>query len=399
MGISTPNAAVSRIVMTTSQRRRRLLLILNDAAFYLSHFRHLGRSARAAGYELYIALPYDAALWTQIKAECDGLRPLPLRRGGRNPVSEFRLLWETSKLIRELRPDIVHALTMKPVIWGGIAARIAGAPALLASITGLGYAFTSNDVMARILRMVIAPLYRIALSHPNAIALFENPDDEALFLTRGLARSDRTARVNGAGVDPAEFFFAPEPADAQDNPVILFPARLLRDKGLVELIEAVRILKARGWRLRLRLAGRLDRENPSAIDEDMVRAWEREGLAEWAGFLRDMPMALRAATIVCLPSWREGLPRALIEAAAVGRAIVTTDAPGCRAIVRHEETGLLIPVRDAAALANALERLLRAPQLRDQLRHAGRALIETEFSAARIADDILALYARIGARP
>lgn len=371
----------------------RLLMVLNEALFFTTHFRHIADRARAEGYDLHLAMPMDAPLFERLGREGFQLHPLPLRRGGQNPLDELRLLRALVRLMRELRPRLVHALTMKPVIWGGIAARLTKVPGFLASITGLGYAFTTDDPAARRLRAIILPLYRRALRHPRSIALFENADDEAFFLAQKLAREGRTARVNGAGVDPDEFTPRPEPTDAP--PVILFPARLLRDKGLLELIEAARILRARGVLARFRLAGRTDPENPSAIAESDVRAWEAEGLVEWMGFCQDMPRAYAEANIVCLPSWREGLPRVLIEACASARAIVTTDVPGCRAILRPDVNGLLVPVRHAEALANALARLLQDPLLRARMGAAGRAMAETEFSQARVGADVMALYRRL----
>jgi len=278
---------------------------------------------------------------------------------------------------------------MKPVVWGGIATRLLGVPAVVHAVTGLGYLFIRSGPAAWAQRQAVKALYRFALGHGNGRVIFQNGDDRDLFLRHRLVKAERVVMIRGCGVDMTEFSPASEP---DGPPAVLFPARLIGDKGLNEFIAAVEILKARQVEARFVLVGRHDPQNPTNIDPARVADWQRRGLVEVGGFATDMPAALNAAHIVCLPSYREGLPRTLIEAAACGRAIVTTDVPGCREVVRHGENGLLVPVRDSAALAEALAVLIDDPERRRTMGARGRAMAEAEFSVERFVAESLDTY-------
>jgi glycosyltransferase involved in cell wall biosynthesis len=302
-------------------------------------------------------------------------------------VQEARALAEIVRLYRALRPDLVHHVALKPVIYGSIAARRAGVPAVVNAMAGLGYVFSSQDLKARLARPLVASALRALIEGPRARLILQNRDDAEHLGARN------PVIIPGSGVDLDAFAPSREP---QGTPVVVLPARMLRDKGVVEFVEAARRLKQAGVAARFALVGAPDEENPARIPESQLRAWDAEGAVEWWGWREDMAAVFRESAVVCLPSWREGLPKALIEAAAAARPIVTCDVPGCRDVVAHGQNGLLVPPRDAQALAAALGKLLADPSLRNELGEAGRRRAE-RFSTKRVVAQTLRLYAEIGA--
>lgn len=370
----------------------RILYLSHEALFFTTHRMPVALAMRDAGFEVHVAAPPDPQGMARIAAAGLAFHPIPLARGGRNPLAELRLLAAISYIVGQIEPALVHHVSMKPVIWGGIATRLLGVPSVVHAITGLGYLFIRSGPLAWAQRQAVKLLFRFALGHGNGRVIFQNGDDRDLFLRHGMVRDDRVVMIRGCGVDMAEFSPAPEP----DGPaVVVFPARLIGDKGLNEFIAAVRILKDRGVTARFVLVGRHDPQNPTGISAAQVEGWQREGLVEVQGYSETMPQTLNAAHIVCLPSYREGLPRTLIEAAACGRAIVTTDVPGCREVVRHGENGLLVPVRDGIALAEALATLLADPDRRRAMAARGRAIALAEFSVERFVAESLDCYRAI----
>jgi glycosyltransferase involved in cell wall biosynthesis len=369
--------------------RTSLLFVVNVDWFFLSHRLPIARAAAEAGYDVTVAAA-DTGQAGRIRAA--GLRfvPLELSRKGIGPVSEARALARLVSLYRRERPDIVHHVTIKPVLYGSLAARAAGVPVVINAVSGLGYAFTGEG--RRTLRAVVQSLYRAGLSNPRAHTIFQNPDDMELFVSRRLLRAPQAVLIRGAGVDCAEFRVRPEPAGP---PIVLLPARMLWDKGVGAFVEAARLLRARAVPARFVLVGDSDPGNPTAVPVSTLEAWVREGVVEWWGARDDMPDVLSQAAIVVLPSRREGLPKVLLEAAACGRAIVATDVPGCREAVLHGRTGLLVDYGDSAALAEAIAQLAAEPALRTKYGRAGRALAEREFAVERVVSETLALYRRV----
>ncbi len=376
-----------------STRPFRLLFLMNEALFFTTHRLPIALAAQARGVEVHVAAPFDSAPVARIRELGFHYHDIPLARGGRNPLADLRLFWRFAGLIRALRPDLVHHVAMKPVIWGGLASRLLGVPAVVHAITGLGFLFIRDDRGARWMRRLLIPLYRFALHHRNARAIFQNPDDLALFTDNAMVPPAIVDMIRGCGVDLERYAPRPEP---EAPPVrVVFPARLIGDKGLREFVGAARLLKAEGLDARFLLVGRRDPENPTDIAEAEIRGWEAEGLVEWRGFSSDMPAVFADAHLVCMPSYREGLPRVLIEAAACGRAIVTADVPGCREIVRDGDNGALARVADAADTARALRPLIVDADLRARMAARGRARAEAEFSVGRFVEETLASYARV----
>ena len=380
-------------------RPQRLLIVVNDAAFFLSHRLPLAQAAREAGFDVHIATPQDRAA-ERIRAEGFAFHAIPMNRRSVGPFGELAAIAGLISLYRRLRPTLVHHVTSKPVIYGGIAARIASVPAVVAAVTGLGYVFIARGWRVAMLRALIATAYRSALRHPRTCVIFQNPDNRAEFLAARLIRAEQAVIIPGSGVDTTLFAATPEPAGRL---LVVLPARLLWHKGVAEFVEAARLLRARGSSARFALVGGIDPDNPAAVPAAQVESWQRDGTIEWWGQRDDMPQVFAQAHVVCLPSYGEGLPKALIEAASCARPIVATDVPGCREIVRHDENGLRVPVRDAGTLAEALATLLGDAALRVRLGARGRAMVEAEFAVERIVDATLALYRRqfqaVGAIP
>ena len=374
--------------MTAS--RPKVLYLVTEDWYFCSHRLPVARAARDAGAEVVVAtrVGEDAA---RIEAEGFRLVRLGWRRGGANPLRELVSLGAVIGLYLRERPDLAHHVAMKPVLYGGLAAILAGTPAVVQAITGLGYLFIGSGWRARLLGPPARALLRLVLNRRRTHVVVQNPDDRAL-LTRRLIGHDRVTLIPGSGVDTAALRPMPEP---DGTPVAVLVGRMLKDKGVVELVGAARLLRDRGVALEIRLVGPPDPHNPASIPEATLNAWRQAGVVAWAGRTRDIAAVWRDAHIAVLPSYREGLPKALLEAAACGRPLVATDVPGCRQVVRDGETGLLVPARSVVPLADALERLAGDPGLRRRLGANARRLVEAEFAEAPVVAATLGLYRRL----
>ena len=371
-----------------SAEKRVLLLLIAEDWYFWSHRLPLARAARQAGYQV-VVVTRVRKLGRAIEAEGFDLVPLRLRRSGANPLLELRALAEIVGIYRRVRPNIVHHVALKPVIYGTLAARLAGVSRVVNSLAGLGFAYASTSWKARLLRSLLEPVFRCTLNLRNSRLILQNPDDIELFVSSGLVPSSRVRLIRGSGVDTALFRPTPEP---KGPPAVMLAARMLWDKGVGEFVAAARELRARGVVARFILVGETDPENPSAIEPAQLHRWQEEGIVEWRGRRDDMPAVYAGCHLVCLPSYREGLPKVLLEAAACGRPIVASDVPGCREIVRHGVNGLLVPVRDSQALADALSRLVGDAEARRAMGERGRGIVVSEFGAERVATQILEVY-------
>jgi glycosyltransferase involved in cell wall biosynthesis len=373
-----------------------LLFVCNVGWFFNSHRLALAKAARAQGYKVHVACDIETIQEAQTINEA-GLEfhRIRLSRGGANPLRDIRTFVSVFSLLLRHRPTLVHNISIKPVLYGSIAARIAGVRGVVNAISGLGYVFTESE-RAGLLRRIARWLYRIALNSSNVRVIFQNEDDRREFVHSGLVRENQTVLIAGSGVDLDSFAVAPEPATSTVR--ILFPARMLIDKGVREFAAAALLMKKTGLRAECVMAGGLDRSNPAALSEAEVRALEAEGAVQWLGHVSDMPRLLRDCHIVCLPSYREGMPKALVEACAAGRPIVTTRVPGCRDVVREDENGLLVPPRDVPSLCAALERLVQNRQLRSRMGARGREIAEREFGIDKVVERTLLLYRDLAQR-
>jgi glycosyltransferase involved in cell wall biosynthesis len=293
--------------------------------------------------------------------------------------------------LRQRRPDIVHGVTPKGVLYGGIAARISGVPAFVAAVSGQGYAFTDGErgLNRTIARWAWELSSRYAFGHRNRRVIVQNSEDRLAILRRGLARPEQTVLLAGSGVDLPRLTALPL---ENKERMVLMPARMLRDKGVFEFATAARILRARHSQWRFVLAGSADHDNPSRVDERLLRQWHDEGILEWLGHVDNLLPLYAKASIVCLPSYREGMPKVLLEAAATGCAVITSDVTGCREAIECGVTGDVVPVRDALALANAIETLIEDPDRRLRYGRAGRDLARARFGIDRVIASTLNLY-------
>lgn len=358
-----------------------LVFLVTEDWYFVSHRLALAKAAKEAGFEVTVI--------TRCNAECAGIEaaglrvvPFDMARRGLNPLGLLREVVGVARLYRKLKPDIVHHVALRPVVVGGLAARLAGVRSAVSAIAGLGFAFTGGR--GGWLQQAMRALLRLALA--RGVVIVQNPDDAAAVQGLGVA-PERIRLITGAGVDTARFAPRPEP---EGRPVVMLASRLLWDKGVGEFVEAARRLKGRA---RFVLVGAPDPGNPASVAEGDLYAWVQDGIVEWWGRRDDMAEVLSAAHIVCLPSYREGLPKVLLEAMACGRACITTDAPGCRDCVRDGDNGLLVPVKDAAALTAAIERLIDDRNLRQRMGERGRERAVAEFSQDRVIDATLAVYA------
>lgn len=367
----------------------KLLFVVNIPEFFLSHRLPLALAARAAGHEVGIATGLGAAA-ARIAELGFTHHSLPLNRSGMNPFAEIRILWSLYFLLRRERPSVVHLVTIKPVLYGGLMARLAGVPGILAAISGLGTVFIGQSRKAVLVRRVVEGLYRHALGQASTRVIFQNTDDRDIFVRLGIIAPEKTILIRGSGVDLADYPLVPEP---EGRPVITLAARLLKDKGVREFVDAIRLLRARGVDARFWLAGNTDLNNPSSLTDDEVDAWQREGLVEALGYRTDIAALFAQSNLVVLPSYREGLPKVLVEAAACGRAVVTTDVPGCRDAINPGHTGLLVPVCDAAALADAIQALLEDPERRRGMGEKARQFADENFRIEAVVEQHLAAYA------
>lgn len=353
------------------------------------HFRGpLLDALLARGLRVHVAAPGLGAgsEWhDKLQARGITVHDIALRRTGMNPFADLRTLIELWRLMRKIRPDYVLAYTIKPVIYGSLAAKFAGVPHRYALITGLGYAFQGEGGQSRgLLRMLAKRLYGLALRGVHK-ALFQNPDDEALFRTLGiLPASTSSFVVNGSGVDVAAYAVAPLPVE----PRFLLIARLLGDKGVREYAEAARSIRAKHPQIAFALVGWID-ENPDAIAQHELDGWLADGVVEYAGRLSDVRPAIAASSVYVLPSYREGTPRTVLEAMAMGRAVITTDAPGCRETVVDGDNGFLVPVKSVSGLVAAMQQFIDDPALAGRMGGRSRAIAENKYDVHKVNQSML----------
>ncbi len=361
--------------------RPSVLLIASFAESVPTFRGALIRAMRDAGMEVDVAVPLienSPGLQDGLAAHGVTAHGIPLRRTGTNPLADLTLVLALYRLIRKLRPTVTLPYTIKPVIYGTIAAWLAGVPRRYALITGLGYAFT--DKRRGLLTRIIGMLYRFALGKAHKV-FFQNPDDESLFRSRGLLpRSVPSVVVDGSGVDVATFAVV---ALLSGQPSFLMIGRLLGDKGVREYAEAARRIKARHPAVQFRLAGWID-TNPDAINQAELDDWVVQGTLEFLGKLGDVRAAIADSTVYVLPSYREGTPRTVLEAMAMGRPIITTDAPGCRETVIDGENGYLVPVKSVDALVEAMTRFIDDPDLAHRMGKRSREIAEDRYDVHKI---------------
>jgi glycosyltransferase involved in cell wall biosynthesis len=368
--------------------RPHLLFLITEDWYFWSHRLDLGRAAAQAGFDVSIATRVTNH-GERVQREGFRLSPISLFRRSRNPFAELAAVLELVRLYRRERPEIVHHVAMKPILYGSLAAWITGVPVVVNAFAGLGYAFTDETRRRSIEHRYLRRALKLLLRLSKSVVIFQNKDDRDLLFEEGVIELEHTRIIPGSGVDTKTFDLRLSDTEC---PVVMLASRMLWDKGIGEFVEASRRLKQKGVFARCVLVGRCDEHNPAAIDPMQIHRWVEEGVVEWWEHRDEMSSTLASATIVVLPSYREGLPKVLLEAAACGKPLIATDVPGCRDIVTHRINGLLVPARDPAALADAIDSLLRDSSLRAAMGVAGREVVLRAFSVEKVAGQVVDLY-------
>lgn len=366
----------------------RLLMVVNVDWFFLSHRLPVALGALNAGYEVHIATSLTQG---REKLEAYGFKvhPIEIDRSGAGLVGLIRLFSSLVRLFWALRPDVLHLVTIKPVLVGGAAARVSPVGGVVFAISGLGHVFLAEGLLGRIRRMTVGAWYRFVLGVQNMRIIFQNKDDLNEISSVAHVRSNQVVMIPGSGVDLTEYRYVSLP---EGVPVVLMAARLLGTKGVREFVAAAQMLRIDGAKARFCLVGDLDPANPASIRGQELDEWAKQGCVKLLGSRSDIPELMAQAYLVVLPSYREGFPRVLIEAAACGRAVVTTDVPGCRDAIEDGVTGVLVPPKDSLALASAIRQLLENRAVCETMGKAGRQRAVKIFDVNAVVDAHLNAY-------
>ena len=365
---------------------RKLLYVANEDWAFLLNRLPMARAARSAGYEVHVATCVSQGA-AAIEAEGFILHSIPLQRGATSPLSAMRAIVALRRVTARIRPDIAHYSGLQCCVFGSIAAFGRGVP-YVSALTGMGYVFTSATWRSRLLRAILKRLLPALLDRPGTVVLVQNPDDRAALADLGI-NEKRIVLILGSGVDTDALQPSPEP----DGPITYgFAGRLLTDKGIRALVAAHDIVRSQGMETNLLIAGNPDPANPASVSLEEVSEWTQRPGITWLGHVKDIASLWKRCHFAILPSHREGLPGSLMEAAACERSMIATNAPGCREIVIDDQTGLLVPIEDPKALAQAIIKLATSPELRARYAKAARELVVSKLSAQIVGDEIVRLY-------
>jgi glycosyltransferase involved in cell wall biosynthesis len=385
-------------MQTGRPARKRLLYVVNIASFFVSHRLAVGIAAAAAGNEVHVAGTLDKAGTRQALAAAGvTFHELHFSRAGSGAIELLRNLIELLRLFRRVRPDMVHLISIKPVLLGGVVSRVLGIKAVVFAIPGRGSVFSARGMLAAVRRGLVMLAYRLAYRPGMTRVIVQNAEDCEYFIARRIFRRQDVRLIRGSGVDLRRF--APRP-ERPGTSVVVFASRMIREKGVEEFVAAAREVKESGHPARFVLVGEPDPGSPGSYTVQELEAFAKSGLVEWWGFRRDMETVFAESHVVCLPTfYGEGVPKVLIEAAAAGRAIVTTDTPGCRDIVQDGHNGLLIPPRDGHRLASAIAELLADPARRRAMGENGHQRARREFDVNTVVNQTLDVYAELAGQP
>lgn len=404
--MSSPHKAHAELSPSSAQHAKLLYFIGVDWFFY-SHFLDRAIAAKQAGFDVVVVTRVTAKLDRQPdRLSRHGIRLIPIHidRRSMHPLRLARILREFIRILKQEKPDIVHQIALKPILVGSLATRWLGIKRVINAVVGLGFAFSSETRSARIARLFMSFLFRLVLDKRHAKTVFENADDRDYFLRQGWIDQSNAVLIRGAGVDVDHFHPMLTQAISQTDatglrspdapPIVMLLSRMLWDKGIGEFVEAARRLTRQhgSQYAQFVLVGDPDDDNRGSIAREQLLAWQQEGVVQWWGFKPDVEQTLAKAAISCLPSYREGLPKSLLESLAMGLPCIATDVPGCREVVIDGVNGLLVPARDPSALANAIDRLLRDPSLRHQFGEASRKMAVEQFAKDIVNQQTLDLY-------
>jgi glycosyltransferase involved in cell wall biosynthesis len=379
-------------------KRVRILYLGNHAGIFLSHRLPVFKKMVQSGFEVHVAVPAKPDLLSQnidqnsiqtIKESGFQYHDIKIHRSSTNIKKEICSFVDIFKLLKLVKPDLVYNATQKPVLYGSLISKIVKTPCVVNSLTGLGFVFTDKGIKASLLKIVMKLFYRYTLDRQNSMNIFHNHDDRNYFLAKGIVNKSNSIVIKGSGVNLNEFIYQPEPDDS--NPIIIFPSRLLKDKGVLEFVGAAEQVKLNNIKARFVLVGDIDPLNPTSVTKKEVQLWEKNELIEWWGWRKDMPFVYQQASIVCLPSYREGMSKSLIEGLASGRPVVTTDVPGCREIIANPANGFLVNKKDSKKLGDALAILIKDKELRQTMGRNSRELAKKEFSLEIVVNDTMTI--------
>ena len=369
----------------------KILYVITEDWFFKSHFLDRAKFMAASGETVGVATRFSEHE-EELRSHGFTLFPVNFSRRGLNPLTEFITSLRIRKIIREFKPDITHNVALKPVVTGTFGELLGRQKVVVNALVGMGYIFTSTDARASLVRPLLSKILKSLLRSKSVHVVIENPDDLSSLVSDGFVEPSKISLIRGAGVDLKAFPFLPE----IDGPVVVtLVSRILRDKGVLEFINAATQLRASLPEVVFQIVGEPDLGNPSAVPQSEIDSWESLPNVRYQGRRSDIADILKGSHIVCLPSYREGLPKSLLEALSCGRPIITTDVPGCREVCADGVNGLLIPARDSIALSNAIEKLAINPELRQAMGRAGRLRAESEFSNEIVCAQTLELYRRL----
>ncbi len=365
-----------------------ILFATNSSRHAWQHRGELANAALKSGYLVYFACPYGEEVK---KLESLGIQhiELKLNRKSLNPLIEFLTFLNLFKIISNLKPDIFHGFTIKVVLYGGLACRVLKTPIYLLNITGLGSLFLKTSVAYKWIQCLVGHLYRFTFNSPRSLAIFQNTEDQNYFISQGWTKPSQAVLIPGTGINCHSIY---PKFENHEPPIILFTGRIIKDKGISELISACHILNEKKYNFRLHLCGELDRDNPSTYSKKEWKNLTQANFIYFFGYQSDLEKFYQACDIFCLPSYREGLPLSLIEAGAYGKPSVVTNIPGCNDIIKNKENGFLVSVKSVPELVLALEHLLMNPQLRISMGKVARKVVEENFDQDRLLKKYMQIY-------
>jgi glycosyltransferase involved in cell wall biosynthesis len=370
------------------KRKIKLFIIVSEDWSFWSHRLSLALAAKQNGYDVTLITKVND-LAGEIKSRGINVININFTRSSRFPITDLVNVYKLIKILKNEKPDIIHNVALKTILIGTIAALFSRNSVVVNAFTGLGYVFSSNQIQARLIRLIIIPVFKYLLRRDNCWTIFQNSDDMKLFRNLGMIQPEQSVLIRGSGVDTNEFKFTP---DTNDIPVVMLASRMLWDKGVGEFVEASKRINQEKIKVKFVLVGDTDDANPMAIPESVLKEWAKDDCITWNGHSNTMPETLSSASIVCLPSYREGLPKVLLEAAAVGRPLIATDVPGCREIVRHNKNGMLVKLQDVESLYEAMKLMIKNKEKRTTMGKASREIVETELSTTIINAQTIELY-------
>ena len=372
-------------------KKNKLFFIVSEDKSFWSHRLSLALSAIDAGYDVTLVSNFNK-LESKIKNRGVNVININFVRSSKHPFTDLKNIFKLIFILRKEKPDIIHNVALKTILIASIAGLFSKKMVIINAFTGLGYVFSSDQLHAKLIRFFIKPIFKLLFRRSNYWTIFQNPDDMNLFERLGLINLNQSTLIRGSGVETNKFI---QSDDLNKIPVVMLASRMLWDKGVGEFVEVAKRAYKNKINAEFMLVGGIDNDNPMSIPLSTLKQWVSNGDVQWKGHSDNMPDMLASASIVCLPSYREGLPKVLLEAAAIGRPLIASDGPGCREIVRDKYNGLLVKMRDADSLYEAVLMLVNNREMRETMGRNSRTLVETELSTTIINTQTIELYRRV----